>query len=243
VAPLGLGAASDVMRSSESSSRPVRRSPDAGTASRAAGARGASQGTIGMWVFLATDAMGFGGLLLAYGVLRTRAGAWPDPAVRFDRALAGALTFVLLFSGATMTAAVAAARAGERRSARLLLAATALAGLAFVAGQATEFHALATVRHLGLTADHAAALFYVITGYHGLHVLAGVVALTVLGARVSPPRVDADADADAGAGAGPTSDRGWAGALAVLSLYWQFVDLIWIVVFTALYLLPPAVRG
>lgn len=192
-----------------------------------------SAGQIGMWVFLATDAMGFGGLLLAYGVLRTRSGAWPDPAVRFDRALAGALTFVLLFSGATMTAAVAAARAGNRRSARRLLAATVVAGLVFVAGQATEFHALARARGVGLTADHAAALFYVITGYHGLHVLAGVVALTALGTRSAPPRDAADR----------TSDPAWAGALAVLSLYWQFVDLIWIVVFTALYLLPPVVRG
>jgi len=179
-----------------------------------------------MWVFLATDAMGFGGLLLAYAMLRVRAPAWPDPAVRFDRSLAAALTFVLLFSGGTMSAAVMAAREGRLRAARGLLLLTALAGAAFVAGQGLEFHALATVRHLGLTADHAAALFYLITGYHGLHVLVGVLVLALL------------------AGQGPPGDaRARVASLEVASLYWQFVDLVWIVLFTALYLLPPVMNG
>lgn len=174
-----------------------------------------------MWVFLVTDAMGFAGLLLAYAILRVRAGSWPDPGERFDRSLAGALTFVLLFSGATMTAAVAAAREGKLGAARLLTALTALAGLAFVAGQVAEFHALSTARHLGLTADHAAALFYVITGYHGLHVLIGVVVLTVVASRRAMK----------------------VGVVEVVSLYWQFVDVLWIVIFAALYLLPPVARG
>jgi cytochrome c oxidase subunit 3 len=190
------------------------------------GIAGVSPGKIGMWVFLATDTMGFGGLLLAYALLRVRAAAWPDPAGRFDRSLAGALTFVLLLSGATMSGAVAAARAGKRRATGVLLASTAIAGAAFVAGQAVEFRALATGRHLGLTADHAAALFYVICGYHGLHVLAGVVVLALLG----PGAVGARAARRLG-------------ALEVASLYWQFVDLMWIVIFTALYLLPPVGRG
>jgi heme/copper-type cytochrome/quinol oxidase subunit 3 len=199
----------------------VSHSTDANTVSRRRGFGGASAGKIGMWVFLATDAMGFGGLLLAYAVLRTRAGFWPDPAARFGSPLAGAMTFVLLFSGATMTAAVAAARDGKTGAARLLAALTAFAGLAFVAGQAMEFHALATTRHLGLTADHAAALFYVITGYHGLHVLVGVVVLVSIAVRRAATK----------------------GVIEVVSLYWQFVDLVWIVIFTALYLLPPVMRG
>lgn len=168
-----------------------------------------------------TDAMGFAGLLLAYAILRTRAGSWPDPAVRFDLSLAGAMTFVLLFSGATITAAVAAARDGKVGAARLLTALTALAGLAFVVGQAAEFYALSTARHLGLTADHASALFYVITGYHGLHVLVGVAVLLVVATRRAAT----------------------VGVVEVVSLYWQFVDVVWIVIFAALYLLPPVVRG
>jgi heme/copper-type cytochrome/quinol oxidase subunit 3 len=192
-----------------------------------------------MWVFLGTDAMGFGGLLLAYAMLRARAPAWPDPAMRFDRSLAGALTFVLLFSGGTMSAAVAAMREGRVAAARVLMLVTALAGIAFTVGQGLEFHALATTRHLGLTADHAAALFYVITGYHGLHVLAGVLILAVVASR-SSPRAPSTAAAVPG---GALDPRGRIGTLEVVSLYWQFVDLLWIVLFTALYLLPPVVRG
>ena len=181
-----------------------------------------------MWIFLGSDAMGFGGLLLAYAILRVRAAAWPDPALRFDRPLAAVFTFVLLFSGATMTAAVAMARAGKWPAARWLLWLTAAAGVAFVAGQAVEFQALASARHLGLTADHAAALFYVITGYHGLHVLVGVGMLAVLAARVTTDHKSAGAAAAVS-------------TLEVASLYWQFVDLVWIVIFTVLYLFPPGV--
>lgn len=180
-----------------------------------------------MWIFLASDAMGFGGLLLAYAMLRVRTAAWPDPALRVDRPLAAVFTFVLLFSGATMTAAVAMARAGKWPAARGLLWLTAAAGAAFVAGQAVEFQALASARHLGLTADHAAALFYVITGYHGLHVLVGVGMLAVLAARAEQKPARAAAAV--------------VGTLEVASLYWQFVDLVWIVIFTVLYLFPPGV--
>ena len=190
-------------------------------------------GKIGMWVFIATDAMGFGGLLLAYAALRVRAPAWPDPAGRFDLGLAAALTFVLLASGATMSAAVAAARDGRYRAARILVALTALAGIIFVAGQASEFHTLASGHHVGLVADHAAALFYVIAGYHGLHVLVGVVVLATVGAGRARQAGPADRSA-------PPPD---CGALEVAALYWQFVDAVWIVLFTVLYLVPPVMHG
>jgi heme/copper-type cytochrome/quinol oxidase subunit 3 len=199
-----------------------------------------------MWVFLATDTMGFGGLLLAYGLLRVRAAAWPDPAMRFDRPLAAALTFILLGSGATISAAVAAARRGQLRAARVLLIVTVLAGLAFVAGQALEFQALAGGRHVGLTGDHAAALFYVIAGYHGLHVLVGIAVLVGVALKIEPAARDAAASRmpPASPADDAADDRsGAVGMLEVASLYWQFVDLVWIVIFTALYLLPPVTRG
>jgi heme/copper-type cytochrome/quinol oxidase subunit 3 len=175
-------------------------------------------GRIGMAIFLGSDAMGFGGLLLAYGVLRARAAGWPDPALRFDRLLAGLLTVVLLASGGTMTAALAAARAGRPGVRRWLLATAAL-GTAFVVGQAVEFRALAADHHLSLAVDQAASIFYVITGFHSLHVLAGVMVL--LAASRRPARE----------------------SLEVASLYWQFVDLVWIVIFTVVYLLPGGAHG
>jgi len=174
-----------------------------------------------MWVFLATDAMGFAGLLLAEALLRARDASWPDPGVRFDRGLAGVLTVALLVSSATMASAVAAARAERWRVARRLVLITAALGVAFVLGQLIEFRALLVDRHVGLATDHAAGLFFVIAGYHGLHVIIGVAVLLALGAR---------------------NARG-ASSIEVAALYWQFVDVAWIVIFTVLYLLPAVHRG
>jgi len=160
--------------------------------------------------------------------------------VRTDRALAAVLTFVLLTSGATMSAAGAAARQGRRRLSRVLIALTALAGLAFLAGQAAEYHALVTIRHIGLTTDHAAGTFILITTYHGLHVLVGVVALAIIACRRQIWRAPADPRPRAGDAHRRVDVTG---TLEVASLYWQFVDVVWIVIFTALYLIPPVIRG
>ena len=178
-------------------------------------------GKVGMWVFLATDAMGFAGLLLAEALLRARDASWPDPAVRFDRGLAGGLTLALLVSGATMASAVAAVKAERWAAARRLLLVTAGLGAVFALGQLIEFRALVVARHVGLATDHAAGLFFVIAGYHGLHVLVGVAVLL------------------AGALGGGRSGV----SIEVTALYWQFVDVAWIVIFTVLYLLPAVHRG
>jgi len=192
--------------------------PAAASLSSAPQAR-VTPGTVGMWVFLGTDAMGFGGLLLAYAMLRVRATSWPDAESRLNRPLALGLTMLMIASAATVTAGAAAARAGLRRRASVLLLATAALGLSFLVGQYLEFDGLAHERQLGLAADHAASLFYLIAGYHGLHVLVGVVllgALTIRGARAA------------------------SAAVQVGALYWQFVDVVWIVIYVLFYLLPSA---
>ncbi|HVV52951.1 MAG TPA: heme-copper oxidase subunit III [Polyangia bacterium] len=169
-------------------------------------------GVAGMWAFLATDAMGFGGLFVAYGVLRVRAAAWPAPRAHLSLALAAAMTFALLASAFTVDQAARAASPGGRRA---WLAATIALGLGFLGGEAVEYRRLAAeaVRLRG--GDLFAGTFYALTGYHGLHVLAGVICLLALalgGAR--------------------------ARALEVAALYWQFVDLAWMPIFTFLYLMP-----
>ena len=217
-APASLSAAGPASRPAGSDDRP---------ASRPAGGDDVpplarmSVGKVGMWVFLATDAMGFGGLLLAQALLQVRDAVWPDPATRFDRALGGGLTLALLVSGATLASAVGAARAGRPAKARRLVLVTAALGARFVAGQLLEFRALAVERHVGLATDHAASLFFVIAGYHGLHVLVGVGVLLWQALR-SPH-------------ANP--------ALEVASLYWQFVEVVWIVIFAVIYLVPPVRIG
>ena len=170
-------------------------------------------GPAGMWTFLATDAMGFGALFIAYAMLRVRAESWPDPRARLALAPASAMTFALLASSLTMTLA---ARAGRGRArARWLLATLAL-GLAFLVGELLEYrHLLAAAQPMRLGSDLFASTFYAITGYHGLHVLAGVVCLSTVLLRHAEQRT-----------------------LEVVALYWHFVDLAWMPIFTFLYLLP-----
>jgi heme/copper-type cytochrome/quinol oxidase subunit 3 len=177
----------------------------------------ATPGKVGMWWFLVTDAMGFGALLIAYAVLRVRADSWPDPHQRLAVDQTAAMTVALLTSSLTMTLAVAAARAGRGRARALWLGVTLLLGGAFLAGQALEYHRLLTgPHHMGLTSDAFASTFYAITGYHGAHVAAGVLMLVaLLAARVSAART-----------------------LEVAALFWHFVDLAWIPIFSFVYLLP-----
>ncbi|HVR64700.1 MAG TPA: heme-copper oxidase subunit III [Polyangia bacterium] len=181
------------------------------------------RGLLGMWIFLGTDAAGFGGLMIAYGALRARAVVWPDPYQRFSLALAAAMTFALLASSLTVALAVSAAQRGNRRAALAWLAATVLAGLAFLVGAEVEYtHLLSAVPRIGLSTDLPASVFYVITGFHGAHVVAGLVYLgALLIGQARAPRL---------------SPATW----EVAALFWHFVDFAWVAIFFALYLLPAA---
>jgi len=178
--------------------------------------RGGTIGTTGMWTFLAIDAIGFGGLLIAYGVLRARAafGEWPDPHTRLELAPAAVMTFVLVTSSLTMTLATRAATLGRRRG---WLMVTALLGAAFLAGAAFEYTHLADVEGMGLSSDLFASTFYVITGFHALHVLAGVVGVVFM-----------------------SRAKFAAQAVETMGLYWHFVDVAWMPIFSILYLWPTA---
>jgi cytochrome c oxidase subunit 3 len=170
-------------------------------------------GLTGMWTFLATDAMGFGGLLIAYGVLRVGAGAWPAAGSRLALAPAAAMTFALVASSLTMTLAT---RAATLRARRGWLLATLALGAAFLAGAAIEYrHLLTGATPMGLSSDLFASTFYVITGFHGLHVVAGVVGVAFM--------LRAKYDAQ---------------AVETMALYWHFVDVAWMPIFSFLYLWP-----
>ena len=170
-------------------------------------------GAAGMWTFLATDAMGFGGLFIAYGVLRVRAAAWPDPTERLALGPAAMMTFSLLASSLTMTLA---ARAEARKPRLAWLAATLALALGFVGGGIFEYvHLAGDGVRMGLSSDLFASTFYVLTGFHGLHVTAGVVGLVLMLRRSVTGKT-----------------------LEVMSLYWHFVDLAWMPIFTFIYLLP-----
>jgi heme/copper-type cytochrome/quinol oxidase subunit 3 len=168
-------------------------------------------GAAGMWTFLATDAMGFGGLFIAYATLRVRAASWPDPRARLALAPVAAMTFALLISSLTMTLATRSVSARARSG---WLGATLLLGSTFLAGALLEY------RHLWTAAapvggDLFASTFYLLTGYHALHVLAGLVCLTAVWLGRAKPKT-----------------------LEIVALYWHFVDLAWMPIFTFVYLVP-----
>jgi cytochrome c oxidase subunit 3 len=175
---------------------------------------------VGMWIFLATDAMGFGGMLVAYGVLRARASTWPDSMQRLSIPLAAGMTLALLTSSLTALMALAAARAGRARVARGWLAASVAGGLVFLAGQAAEYrNLLIGSSRMDLTTDLFASTFYAVTGFHGLHVLAGVAVLIAVAARGRRAILRAS-------------------TIEVAVLFWHFVDFAWVPIFTFVYLLP-----
>lgn len=178
---------------------------------------------VGMWLFLGTDALMFATLLSAYGVNRLYNPAWPDAETAFGGLeLVSLMTFILITSSATMAAAVEAAEQRDVGRTRLLLGATIAGGLLFLGAQAFEWsHFIATGARLYSNpwgSPLFSASFFVITGFHGFHVAAGVVylALTLL--------------------------RTWYGhfadaAIEAAGLYWHFVDLIWVLIFTLFYLI------
>jgi cytochrome c oxidase subunit 3 len=181
------------------------------------GAARPSAGKLGMFMFLATDAMGFAGLLIACAVLRTRAAEWPDAQERLAVLQAAGMTAALVTSSFTVTLAVRAARAGRDGARVGWLLATIALGLAFLGGQGLEYARLtAGPASMKLGADVFAGTFYTITAYHGLHVLAGVVIL--MGVLLA--------------------GRAGARALEVAAVFWHFVDLAWIPIFAFIYLLP-----
>ena len=179
----------------------------------------ATPGKIGMWIFLVSDAFSFGGLLIGLGILKSRSPEWVQPG---EPALAipftAGLTFLLVSSSLTNVLAWAAAAEGRRRSAAALLAVTALGGLLFLAGQ---YHEWSTLLHHGLVFGRSAraSTFYVITGFHGLHVTVGVLYILAILAMYLRGRADAH-------------------HVELLGLYWCFVDFVWIFVFSFVYLMP-----
>ncbi len=189
----------------------------------------ASNGKLGMWIFLLTDGFGFAGLLIALAILRSGAATWP-PNPEIDKLgipFTAVMTFVLILSSVTMVMALSAAHEGNRKGLVGWLAATVAGGLFFLLGQAKEWTGLIS-EGLTITSDHFGATFFVITGFHGLHVTTGVIYLFVI-LMLSLRR---------------PIDHKHANLVEVAGLFWHFVDLVWILVFTFIYLIPsPPIPG
>lgn len=185
-----------------------------------------SWGKLGMWVFLAGDAMSFGGLLAAYGALRYASPNWPVPSHHLGIALTGFMTFLLICSSVTMVKGLAAIQDGNPKGLCRFLALTILGGITFLSLQAYEWTHLI---HEGMglagnewgVASQFATTFFILTGFHGCHVFGGVVYLSCVLAKALR------------GGYSPTNYNG----VETAGLYWHFVDLVWILVFTFVYLI------
>lgn len=190
----------------------------------------ATGGKIAMWIFLLSDAMSFGGLLLGYAIIRSRQPGWPDPTKYLGINFTAVMTFLLICSSVSMVLALAAAHEHNRKQTLMWLGFTILGGLAFLGGQVYEYthlyHDGVTLSGTALAARDGippafASTFFVITGFHGMHVTAGVIYLITIFIRTAMGKYDHNAN-----------------PIELCGLFWHFVDLVWILVFTFVYLIP-----
>lgn len=184
---------------------------------RAAAIERPSMLVVGTVVWLTSELMFFGALIAAAFTLRAEAGGrWPAGDAEVDVALAATLTAILLASSVTQHLATSASEQDDLAGTRRWLSITVALGAVFVAGQLYEWSTL----DFSISSHAFGSAFYTLTGFHLLHVAAGVAAIAVvLGRAVRRP------------------DRVQPG-LQVVTAYWHFVDAVWLVVFGTMYLLP-----
>jgi cytochrome c oxidase subunit 3 len=187
-----------------------------------------------MWIFLLSDTFIFGSFLTGYMTVRASTTvAWPNPSEVFALTVAGVhvpllliaiMTFVLITSSGTMAMAVNCGYRRDRRNAALLMVLTALLGATFVGMQAFEWSKLIEdgVRPWGnpMGAAQFGSAFFMITGFHGLHVSIGVIYLLIVAFKVNR---------------GDYEQRGYQ-IVEITGLYWHFVDLVWVFIFAFFYL-------
>jgi cytochrome c oxidase subunit 3 len=176
-----------------------------------------------MWIFIVTDGLLFSALLCGYGFLRASSNTpWPDRTEVFKIWFIALMTFILITSSMFMGTAVTAARLGDTKRAFNNLVYTILGGACFLGCQAYEWTNIiregARLNSNPWGAPQFAASFFVLTGFHGSHVLSGLVILTITAIRYRMGKTPAQ-------------------NVEMAGLYWHFVDLVWVFIFTLFYLL------
>jgi cytochrome c oxidase subunit 3/cytochrome o ubiquinol oxidase subunit 3 len=194
-------------------------------------ATGVSNEKLAMWAFLGSECLLFGALISTYFLYRGRgpAGAGPigpQPHDIYDIPFTSVSSFVLLMSSLTMVLALSAIQRGDLRRNRIWLLCTAGLGATFIGGQVYEFTSFIR-QGLTLKTNLFGSSFFVMTGFHGVHVTLGIVMLLSLwnlSRRGKLPQQKAE-------------------VVEIAGLYWHFVDIVWIVIFTVVYLVPAPKRG
>jgi len=176
---------------------------------------------LGMWVFLASEVMFFTGLIGSYIILRWGAASpWPAHGEVLNVGITAGNTFLLICSSVTMVKAFAAIEQGDQKMLKVWLLTTAIIGACFVGVQVYEYRELIHHGFLPSSGLYGSA-FFTMTGFHGFHVTMGV--LCMLWVTMKAFR-----------GAYTQEDHQ---GVEVIGLYWHFVDLVWIILFTIVYLI------
>lgn len=182
---------------------------------------------MGMWVFLCSEVMFFTGLIGSYIVLRFASPLWPQPSTVLNIPLTAMNTFILICSSVTMVQALAAADRGDLSKMKLFLSLTLLFGAIFISIQGVEYWKLLhehTTHYPNGFNPHASlfgSVFFTTTGFHGFHVFCGVVCMAYMTGKAFLGKLTKE------------HHQG----IETLGLYWHFVDLVWIVLFTIIYLI------
>lgn len=178
---------------------------------------------LAMWLFLGTECLLFGGLISTYLLYKSRVpeGAGPTPHELYDIPFTSVSSFVLLMSSLTMVLAVTSIARGDVRNTRVWLFTTAMLGGIFISGQVYEFTSFLK-EGMGFTTNVASSAFFTLTGFHGVHVSLGILMLMSLlmlsfRGKLGPERAE---------------------VVEIIGLYWHFVDVVWILIFTVVYLVP-----
>jgi heme/copper-type cytochrome/quinol oxidase subunit 3 len=176
---------------------------------------------LAMWLFLASECLLFGALITTYVLYRGASQTGPYPADVFDIPYTSVSSFVLLASSLTMVLALASAQRRDFARMRLWLLTTAMLGMTFVGGQVYEFTAFYR-EGLHIDTNLFGTTFFVLTGFHGVHVTVGILMLLSLVVFSLTDRLPDDP----------------AFPVEMVGLYWHFVDIVWIIIFTVVYLIP-----
>jgi heme/copper-type cytochrome/quinol oxidase subunit 3 len=184
-------------------------------------ATGVGNTKLAMWLFLSSDALFFGAFISAYLLYRGRSQDPPFPEDVYNIPFTSVTSFILLMSSLTMVLALAAIQRGDYRRLRIWLLATALFGSTFIGGQVFEFTEFYR-EGLSLSTNLFGSTFFVLTGLHGAHVTGGIIWLLSLWGLAAQGRLTS-ADSE---------------KVEYAGLYWHFVDVVWIVIFTVVYLIP-----
>jgi heme/copper-type cytochrome/quinol oxidase subunit 3 len=176
---------------------------------------------LGMWVFLASEVMFFTGLIGSYIILRWGASnTWPEPGEVLNVPITAGNTFLLICSSVTMVKAFAAIAEGNQKMLKIWLLTTAIIGACFVGVQIYEYSELVN-HHFLPSSGLYGSTFFTMTGFHGFHVTMGV--LCMLWVTVKAFK-------------GHYTQENHQG-VEIIGLYWHFVDLVWIILFTIVYLI------